>query len=139
MGNRGSARGGDGTGFGRYARSPLRSRQFAASARRPSSMPIFLARRVRLHAVVPEKRWAREARRRVLLRDADFDVDDLLTAWITAVHDVHAPDPIDSCDDYARYLSERARAARDAGALCRRLQERLAIWIATQRGAAPSA
>ncbi len=102
-------------------------------------MPIFLARRVRLHAVVPEKPWAREARRRVQLRDADVNVDDLLTAWITAAHNVHAPDPIDSCDDYARYLADRDRAAQNAGDVCRRLRERLALWIASQRGAAPSA
>lgn len=101
-------------------------------------MPIFLARRVRLHAVVPEKPWTREARRRTELRDAHLDVEDLLTAWITAAHDVHAPDPMDSCADYARYLEERQRVARDAGALCLRLRERLAEWVASQRGDAPS-
>jgi hypothetical protein len=101
-------------------------------------MPIFLARRVRLHAVVPEKPWTREARRRTELREAHLDVEDLLTAWITAAHDVHAPDPMDSCADYARYLEERERVARDAGALCLRLRERLAEWVASQRGDAPS-
>lgn len=135
MGNRGSERGGP----GRDARPPTTNRRVATTvARRPVPLPAIVARRARFHSIVPEKPFSVGTPPRHPDHGDGLGVDELLTAWVANAQGVHEPDTLDDCADYARYLEERDRAAHDAGELCRRLRERLATWIAAQRGPTPT-
>ncbi len=88
----------------------------------PLALPIALARRVRLRALpiarpnVPIPRVSCTV----------LSVDELLAGWVSSLHDVHAPDTLDDCADYSRYLDDVNRARHDADVLCRRLHEELA-------------
>jgi hypothetical protein len=88
-------------------------------------LPAVLARRVRLQPL-PARRVAVEPTR---VSCTVLSVDELLAGWVSSLHGVRAPDTLDDCADYARYLDGLNRARHDADSLCRRLHEELAHLV----------
>jgi hypothetical protein len=137
MGIRNGARGGSGPGGTRRGSPLARTRSGTAKgAAHAAALPPTLARRARLRIVAADGPSAADgdASPAVLAHETVYD---LLADWLAGARGVHAPETLDGCDEYVRYLDDVGRVTHDAEALCRELRTRLAAWIDVETHAPP--